>query len=765
MIDLKLRYDFAGREPLTEGLPLGNGHLGVLTLGGIEVERLVLNEGTLFGGGPYRSDNPDAVAALPEVRERIFRGEYRAAAALAEERMMGVPKGQMSYQPLGDLLVEFPEHDGATDYRRELDLRTAIALTSYTVRGVHFERELFVSYPDQVLVLRLTASRPLALEAVLRLASQQRGIHHWQNGVERWHSTSSFGMRGRNHEELGIPGALQFEFGAECRLTGGRALPGEDQLRIRGATEIVIVAAAATSFRSFDDASGDPRHIVAERLAAVRDIDYESLKRRHREDFEKLFGSFELEVGRDSAQALKSTDARVAEFATSEDPALVALYVQYARYLSIAASRAKSQPMGLQGLWNDKRFPPWGGKCTININTEMNYWPTEVAHLPTCVEPLFDLLETLAIRGEETARIHYGARGWVAHHNTDLWRATAPVDGAEWGLWPLGGAWLALHLWDHYRFSLDLDVLRRAYPILRGAALFFVDTLVVDPNTGHCVTCPSISPENQHPHGTALCAGPTMDMAILRDLFDATAEAAKLLEQDGEFAFELRALRDRLAPYRIGKAGQLEEWQEDWDMEAPERHHRHVSHLYGLYPSHQIQLQTTPELARAARRSLELRGDAATGWSLAWKLNLWARLGEGERAHELLQLLLCPDRTYPNLFDAHPPFRNRRQLRRSCGDPRDNDSERDRPPPLASRVAESLGLWLPPGRSSKGGNRGGPHLAGPRARESDFAIENRPEHRTRDRCAGVADGRTRCGGALRGVLAVALVAGVPFEVS
>jgi alpha-L-fucosidase 2 len=656
MIDLKLRYDFAGREPLTEGLPLGNGHLGVLSLGGVEVERLVLNEATLFGGGPYSADRADAAAALPQVRALLFQGEYRAAAALAEERMMGAPKGQASYQPLGDLFLEFPNHQGATDYRRELDLRTAIAVTSYTVRGVHFERELFVSSPDQVFVLRLRASRPCALEAILRLASQQRGIQDWQNGVERWHSTSGFGMRGRNHEELGIPGALKFEFGAECRMPDGRALPGEDQLRIRGTSELVIVAAAATSFRSFKDTEGDPRAIVAARLASARSFDYETLRRRHLEDYEGLFAPFEIEIGRASPQSLKSTDARIAEFATSEDPSLVALYVQYARYLSIAASRPKSQPMGLQGLWNDKRFPPWGGKCTININTQMNYWPAEVAHLPECVEPLFTLLETLAIRGAETARLHYGARGWVVHHNTDLWRATAPVDGVEWGLWPLGGAWLALHLWDHYRFSLDLEVLRRAYPILRGAALFFVDTLVLDPNTGYQVTCPSLSPENQHPHGTALCAGPTMDMAIVRDLFDATAAAANLLQRDEAFAQELGSLRERLAPYRIGNAGQLQEWQEDWDMDAPERHHRHVSHLYGLYPSHQIQVQATPDLARAARRSLELRGDAATGWSLAWKLNLWARLGEGERTRALLCLLLCPDRTYPNLFDAHPPF-------------------------------------------------------------------------------------------------------------
>jgi alpha-L-fucosidase 2 len=654
--DLKLRYDFAGREPLTEGLPLGNGHMGVLTLGGVETERLVLNEATLFGGGPYCANHPEALAALPQVRELVFRGEYRAAAALADEKLMGRPKGQTSYQPLGDVFIEFPGHHGATDHQRELDLRSAVATTSYVVDGISFSRELFVSHPDQVFVLRLSTSRPGALEVVLRLASQQRGIHHWQNGAERFFSTTGFGMRGRNHEELGIASALYFEFGAEFRIDGGRILPGEDQVRIRGANEIVILGATATSFRSFDDTDGNPREIVAARLASARTLDYKTLQQRHVKDYSSLFDRFDIELGRATEGNPKSTDARVAEFGDGDDPALVALYVQFARYLLIAASREQSQPIGLQGLWNDKRFPPWGGKCTININTEMNYWPAETAHLPSCVEPLFTFLESLAIRGAETARDHYGARGWVVHHNTDLWRATAPVDGVEWGLWPVGGAWLALHLWDHYRYSLELDVLRRAYPILRGASLFFVDTLVSDPNTGWKVTCPSLSPENQHPHGTAICAGPTMDMAILRDLFDATMASARKLGQDEALVIELRSLREQLAPYRIGKAGQLQEWQEDWDLEAHERHHRHVSHLYGLYPSHQIDRYDTPELARAARRSLELRGDPATGWSLAWKLNLWARLGDGERAAELAKLLLCPERTYPNLFDAHPPF-------------------------------------------------------------------------------------------------------------
>ncbi len=330
--------------------------------------------------------------------------------------------------------------------------------------------------------------------------------------------------------------------------------------------------------------------------------------------------------------------------------------MQYARYLLLACAREQSQPANLQGLWNDKLHPPWGCKCTININTEMNYWVTQPAALTECDEPLLRAIEDLAISGQATAKAHYGARGWVAHHNIDLWRATAPVDGAEWGLWPLGGAWLSLQLWDHYQFTLDSSYLNRIYPLLKGASEFFCDYLIEDPNSGYIVTCPSESPENRHPFGTTVCAGSAVDGAILRDLFSATAECARRLNLDAEFQTTLDVLYHRLPPYRVGNAGQLQEWQADWDMQAPEPHHRHVSHLFGLHPSRQISPRTSPELARAARRTLELRGDAATGWSLAWKVNFWARLLEGDRALELLELLLSPDRSYTNLFDAHPPF-------------------------------------------------------------------------------------------------------------
>jgi alpha-L-fucosidase 2 len=373
-------------------------------------------------------------------------------------------------------------------------------------------------------------------------------------------------------------------------------------------------------------------------------------------DHQRLFRRVDLYLGSNEA-ALLPTDVRIRRHAEGgDDPQLYALYFQFGRYLLISSSRPGSQPANLQGIWNDCTTPPWGCKYTININTEMNYWPAGPANLAECADPLLAMVEDLADAGQQTARVNWGARGWVCHHNTDLWRATAPVDGATWGFWPTGGAWLCQNLFDLYRFSPDRDRLARLYPVLRGAAEFFLDTLVAHPDHGWLVTCPSLSPENTHPGGVSVCAGPTMDASIVRDLFSACFQAAAELGIDADFRDQIEAARSRLAPLQIGKEGQLQEWIKDFDLEAPERNHRHVSHLYALHPSAQITPEGTPDLARAARRTLELRGDEGTGWSLAWKINFWARLHDGDRAHQLLRMLLRPERTYPNLFDAHPPF-------------------------------------------------------------------------------------------------------------
>ncbi|HTA89108.1 MAG TPA: glycoside hydrolase family 95 protein [Polyangiaceae bacterium] len=652
---LKLSYDRPAREAITEGLPLGNGQLGALVWGDPAREKLVLNEGTLWAGGPYDGTNLEARGALAEVRRLVFSEEYAAAHALAEQKMMGRPKTQAQYTPLGELELGCPEHAVFSDYRRELDLDTAIAAWRYRVGELELTRELFVSAVDQVLVMRLRASIPGALDCRLRLSSQHRGVHDWQGAPERWQTRHELGMRGRNAASSFNEGALRYEFCARLLLIGGRVLPGEDGVSVRGADSLVLVAAAATSYRSYRDVSGDPRALVAARLDAACGLSFDALRARHLADYQPRFRRFQLDLG--EARDTLPTDTRVASHETGGDPGLAGLYVQYARYLMLSCSRPGGQPATLQGIWNDKLQPPWGSKYTININTEMNYWFVNAAALPECNEPLFALLDDLAETGQQTAEQHYAARGWVTHHNTDLWRATQPIDGADWGLWPMGGAWLSLHLWDQYRFSLDRAHLARALPILNGAATFFLDFLVEHPKLGQLVTCPSVSPENCHPFGgTTICAGPTMDNALLRDLFAAAAEASETLGVEPELCAAFRAARARLPPFRIGKAGQLQEWLEDWDLDVPERTHRHVSHLFGLHPSHQISPFETPELAAAARRTLELRGDEATGWSLAWKANFWARLLDGERAHALLTLLLSPDRTYTNLFDAHPPF-------------------------------------------------------------------------------------------------------------
>jgi alpha-L-fucosidase 2 len=651
-----LWYDRPAREAITEALPLGNGRIGALVLGGTAHERLALNESTLWTGGPYNADSPEALAALPEVRRLLFAGQYRAADALAEAKLMGRPLGQTAYQPLGDLLLDFPGHENATAYRRELDLDTAVARVSYAVGGVHFTREAFVSAVDQVLVVRLTADRAGALDVVVALASEQPGIQAWRQHVEKWCWSGGLGMRGRNRDFGDIKGALRFEAVARVVAEGGRTMPGEEGVSVRDADTVTLLFSAATNYRSWQDLSGDPEQIVTETLDRAAAKGYEALRRDHLADYQPRFRRLAIAFGPQRDQVDRPTDERVARFARGEDPALAALYVQYGRYLLLASSRPGGQPANLQGLWNDKLNPSWGSKYTININTEMNYWPAEPANLAECVDPLVRMVEDLSVSGARTAQTCYGARGWVAHHNTDLWRATAPIDGSHWGLWPMGGAWLCLHLWDRYEFSADRAVLERIYPVLKGSAQFFLDSMVEEPSHHWLVTAPSISPENTHPGGVPLCAGPTMDRSIIRALFDRCLRASKILGRDAEWRAEVAKARDRLPPLQIGKAGQLQEWLEDWDLDAPDRHHRHVSHLFALHPGDEISPLATPALAAAARKTLELRGDVATGWSLAWKINFWARLHDGQRAHELLQLLLSPDRTYTNLFDAHPPF-------------------------------------------------------------------------------------------------------------
>ena len=634
----------------TEALPVGNGRLGAMLFGGIAQERLQLNECTLWAGQPYDPVNPDAKSALPKVRELIFAGRIEEAEALANAKLMASPLAQMPYQALGDLILDFPGLGQVSRYHRELDLDAAMATTRFTANGNTHVRQVVASPADNLIAIRLTATGVGKLDVDLALRSPQRDVQVTAYGPD------SLLLTGRNGTSSGIEGKLDFAARLIAQADGGQTMQGVDgRLTIRGANAVTLLLTMATSYKRYDDVSGDPVAATAATLAKAKGRPFYQIAADTAAAHRRLFRRVTLDLG-STAAAQRPTDERIAASQASDDPALAALYFQYARYLLICSSRPGGQPANLQGLWNDSLNPPWGSKYTININTQMNYWPAEPTALGECVTPLVEMVRDLAVTGERTARTIYGARGWVAHHNSDLWRATAPIDGAQFGLWPTGGAWLCTHLWAHYDYGRDPDYLASIYPLMAGAARFFLDTLQQDPTTGFLVTNPSMSPENPHGHGGTICAGPTMDMGILRDLFTQTAEAAAILGIDAPLVAEMQAARAKLAPYKVGHRGQLQEWQQDWDADALEQNHRHVSHLYGLHPSRQITPEATPALAAAARRTLEIRGDHATGWATAWRINLWARLRDGDHAHAILRFLLGPERTYPNMFDAHPPF-------------------------------------------------------------------------------------------------------------
>ena len=653
---LLLWYDRPADE-WTDALPIGNGRLGAMIFGGPVIEQLQLNEDTLYGGGPYDPNTPQALAALPEARRFIFAGKYKEAHDLVGAKMMAQPIKQMPYQPVGDVKLLFPGHENATNYRRQLDLETAVAKVSYRIGPTTFTREMFASPVDQAIVVHLTANQ-------LGKVSFSAYCETPQKATVSTEAPRTLILRGVNGDAFGIKGGLKFEARVVVLASGGKTVAEKERITVSDADSALLLIAAATSYRSYKDVSGDPKTITTGQLQRASRKSFATLRSQHVREHQRLFQRVKLDLGR-TASADLPTDQRPAEFLKGLDPNLATLYFQYGRYLLISSSRAGSQPANLQGIWNHFMTPPWESKYTININTEMNYWPAETTNLSECHEPLLRMVSELVENGGRTARVHYGARGWVCHHNTDLWRQTAPIDGPLWGFWPTGGAWLCTHLWDHFEFTGDKQFLARAYPVMKGAAEFFLDTMVNEPKRNWLVTCPSISPENKHPANVAICAGPAMDTQIIRDLFSQCVRAADRLDIDKTFRERLIEAQRQLSPMQVGKAGQLQEWLDDWDLEAPERQHRHVSHLYALFPSNQITRRRTPDLFAAARKSLELRGDVGTGWSLAWKINLWARLGDAERSYLLLQKALSPvyakefaggGGVYRNLFDAHPPF-------------------------------------------------------------------------------------------------------------
>jgi alpha-L-fucosidase 2 len=657
--ELKLRYSSPASE-WVEALPLGNSRLGVMVYGNPVDEELQLNEETFWGGSPHRNDNPQALAALPEVRRLIFEGKNTEAQKLTGEKFFSASHG-MPYQTVGSLRLHFAGHEEYSDYYRDLNLENAVATTRYRVNGVTYTRETFVSFTDNAVIMRITADRPKALNFTVDYSSPLKDYTVKSNGDKL-----ILAGKGADHET--IPGKLRVENQVCVKTSDGKVTLSRQQISVKDATTAILYSTAATNFVDYKTIDGNESRKASAILAAARKKDFETAKKEHIAYYQNQFNRVKLHLG-DSEEAKLETPLRVKNFKNRKDPALAALLFQYGRYLLISSSQPGGQPATLQGIWNDKLIPSWDSKYTININTEMNYWPAEITHLPETHLPLIEMVKELSESGRETARTMYGCRGWVAHHNTDLWRISAPVDGPFSGMWPDGGAWLCRHLWEHYLHSGDRAYLKDVYPALKGAADFFLDCLTEHPAYKWMVIAPSLSPE-QGPGGEggfSVVAGSTMDNQIAFDLLTNTLTATRILGEDEAYARQLQEMIDRLPPMQIGKYNQLQEWLEDVD--DPKNQHRHVSHLYGLYPANQISPTTHPELFHAAGKSLIYRGDQATGWSIGWKINLWARLLDGNHAYRIIENMLVllesedhpenrnPEgRTYPNLMDAHPPF-------------------------------------------------------------------------------------------------------------
>lgn len=647
--ELRLTYT-SPAEHWVEALPVGNGGLGAMIFGGIRNERIQFNEDTVWKGVPHDYSRPGAHEYLEEIRSLLFAGRQEDAEILALENFMSVPLRQKAYQAFGDLNLTFPDLDSAdvSSYHRELDLNNAVATTRFTIGETTYTREVFASYPDDVIVIRISSDHPGKITFQVIPTSPHAASRTTRIG------SNQLALRGMVEEH-----GIQFEARLLVRTQGGKLAISDTEAVITGADSAVLILAGATNFVRFDDLSADPAARNESTLSAIEGRPYDELLGTHRNDYQNLFQRVHLDLGRTEFADLP-TDERILRFSEGGDPHLATLLFQYGRYLLISSSRSGSQPANLQGIWNESNTPPWDSKWTVNINTEMNYWLAESTNLAECHEPLFRLIEDVAETGARTAEAYYDARGWVLHHNTDLWRGSAAINASNHGIWVTGGAWLAQHLWMHYEYGGNLRFLEdRAYPIMRDAALFFVDYLVEDPASGWLISGPSSSPENG-----GLVMGPTMDHQIIRDLLSHVIEASRILNVDAELRTQLTDMRERIAPNQIGRYGQLQEWLDDSD--DPENKHRHVSHLWGLHPGSEITHWNTPELFAAARRSLEFRGDGGTGWSRAWKINFWARLLDGDHSYLMLQnlLMLTGSRkteytgggVYPNLFDAHPPF-------------------------------------------------------------------------------------------------------------
>lgn len=656
--DNVLRYDRSATA-WEEALPVGNGRIGAMVYGGPLSEEIQLNEDTVWQGSPYQNYNPDALGALPQMRNLIFAGKYAEAQALGGEKFLSRVGNEMAYQTVGSLRIKYPDHGNVAAYSRVLDIDKAVATTTYAIKGdVKFKEEVFASFVDQLIVIHLSASKPESINCELSYSSPMPSprVSVTSDGLLR--------IEGMTSSTKFFEGKVHYVADAKAVNVGGEVSRTPESLVVSAATELTIYVSMATNFVDYKDLSADPYKRNADYMQNSSK-DYKTAKEEHIAFYKQQFDRVTLDLGH-TAKAEEVIEYRLRDFKKSFDPDLISTYFQYGRYLLISSSQPGTQPANLQGIWNASPTPPWGGQYTTNINAEMNYWPAEVTNLAELHEPFIEMVRELSVNGREAARNMYGCRGWVLHHNTDLWRCTGAVDRAYCGIWPTASAWLCHHLWDRYLYSMDKAFLADVYPIMKSACEFFVDFLVEDPRTGYLVAAPSNSPENgAGGKGGNLYAGITMDNEMLRDLFANTVSAASLLGgKDGAFCDTLTVMSGRLTPLKAGQYGQLQEWAEDWD--DPQSHHRHISHLWGLYPGSEISPYKMGRYYDAARVTLEQRGDESTGWSMGWKVCCWARMLDGDHAYKLIKdqlTYVSPDTrsgqaggTYPNLFDAHPPF-------------------------------------------------------------------------------------------------------------
>lgn len=653
--DLVLHFDRPA-EYWEEAMPVGNGRIGAMVYGSPTTEEIQLNEDTIWQGGPYNNHRPDALAELPKMRQLIFDGRFKEAQELGERKFISAVGNEMAYGTVGSLRISFSERGEIASYKRTLNISKALANTEYSFAdGSTMSEEVFASFTDQLIIIRLKSSKAFSCSLGYTSPMQTR-VSVTDEGLLR--------LEGKGRDHKFFDGAIRYVCDLKAVAKGGSVTSAAEALEVQNASELTLYLSMATNFVSYDDISADPLERSAKYLQASTKP-YRQAKAEHIAYYKEQFDRVQLDLGHTELKD-KPIEGRIRSFKDNWDPDLISTYFQFGRYLLISCSQPGTQPANLQGIWNASPSPAWCGNYTTNINAEMNYWPAEVTALPELHEPFLQMVRDLSVKGRQTAREMYGCRGWALHHNTDLWRCTGALDRAYCGIWPTASAWLCSHLWERYQYNMSEDYLAEVYPIMRSAAEFFVDFLVEDPNTGYLAAVPSNSPENG-PKGLGgnLHSGVTMDNSLIRNLFGSVSKAAAVLGGlDKEFCDTLATMSTRLTPLKVGKHGQLQEWAQDWD--DPEDHHRHISHLWDLYPGDAISPFATPDLFDAARQTLIQRSDASTGWSMGWKVCFWARMLDGDHAYKLIKDQLSyvsPEvqrgqggGTYPNLFDAHPPF-------------------------------------------------------------------------------------------------------------